>query len=431
MKLHQVRVAGFRGFEQLELSFDNDVNVIAGVNGMGKSGILQALAVLFSRALPEFTPSNAKANSFTDEDIQYGKPAMDASAIFTVKDQRCHMAVQRVRGSAEGDRHQLLLENIRTTPMRTGGLDAAQTETQRVLQTLRGEPQQPLAIYFTTNRQLPGRPKVLPKPAPFEQQSAYPAALDGTGLTLREFMHWFRSQEVLIQNGDARRGRVLAALRRVVTTFIESFTDLRIEEEPLRFVVDKGGTPLALNQLSDGERGLLAILFDITRRLAIANPQLDDPISQGQAIVLIDEVELHLHPSWQRQVLRRFARTFKNCQFIVTSHSPQVIGQVKPESLHVIYREQPGRVTARQFSQSFGMDSNWVLQEIMSTSPRDHEIELKLRSIYEALDKDDLAAAREKTVSLEEEIGLFPELQEIKSMLDRLEILGSEHETDS
>ena len=84
------------------------------------------------------------------------------------------------------------------------------------------------------------------------------------------------------------------------------FHNLHIQEEPrLGFMVDKRGQRFYLHQLSDGERGLLALVFDLTRRLAIANPDSNNPIAEGVALVLIDEIELHLHPKWQRDVLQR------------------------------------------------------------------------------------------------------------------------------
>ena len=96
MKVQQLSLANFRGFEQIDLTFEPTINVIAGVNGVGKSSILQALAVLFSRALPEFTPSTTKPLSFTDEDISFGKPMLETSAIFTVADKQCRMVIQRI-----------------------------------------------------------------------------------------------------------------------------------------------------------------------------------------------------------------------------------------------------------------------------------------------------------------------------------------------
>ena len=76
--------------------------------------------------------------------------------------------------------------------------------------------------------------------------------------------------------------------------------------------------------------------------------------------------------------------------------------------------------------QSFGMDSNWILEEIMGTPSRDHATEKKLREITDAIDDEDLSTARSLIAELEDEVGLFPDLQEWKSMLDRLELLKSD-----
>jgi predicted ATP-binding protein involved in virulence len=101
--------------------------------------------------------------------------------------------------------------------------------------------------------------------------------------------------------------------------------------------ITKQGQELIINQLSDGEKCLLAMVGDLARRLAIANPSLPDPL-QGSGVVLIDEIELHLHPKWQREIIPALTRTFPNCQFIVTTHSPQVISQVKPEGIYILER---------------------------------------------------------------------------------------------
>lgn len=444
MIVHQLNLANFRGFGQIELAFEPDVNVIAGVNGVGKSGILQALAALFSRALLDFTPSTARSLSFTDEDIYHGKPSLEASAIFTVADQQCHMGTQRLRGDRDsGDQWNsfwqkayearatdkpMTFSEMLATRTFTGNLEAGKVEIEQALRALKERLHQPLCIYFSPKRQLPGRPKSLPKPAPFEPRSAYQFALDDRDVNLREFMHWFRWQDLQARKGDSHAKRMLATLREVVTRFVPEFQDLRIEDKPtLCFIVEKNSMPLALDQLSDGERGLLAVIFDIARRLAIANPGLDDPIAEGKAIVLLDEIELHLHPTWQRQVLRRLRNTFKSCQFIVTSHSPQVIGQVWPRCLHLLeYSEQEKRIVVHHMPQSFGMDSNWILQNIMGSLARDYDTEQRVSAAYDKIDEEDFGKARELLAALEVDVGLFPDLQEAKSLLDRLELLKSD-----
>ncbi|MDG4601476.1 MAG: AAA family ATPase [Defluviicoccus sp.] len=416
MRIERLSLANFRGFEQIELSFEDDVTVIAGVNGVGKSAILDALATLFSRALPVFTPSASKPRAFTDEDIQIGKPYLQASANITVADQRCDMGIQRLSESGdEGDRCLLLRQTTTAQQLSfaeqlasrtlTGDLDAAQMETQRVLRDLRDAPNQPLAIYFSPRRQLPGRPRSLPEPKPFEVANAYGFALHDREVEVREFMHWFRVMEAGIGGSRRQRSRVLDELRHVVTAFVPEFTGLRIEERPvLRFVVDKNGVAMALNQLSDGERGLLAMIFDLTRRLSIANPARDDPIAEGRAIVLIDEIELHLHPQWQRQVLRRFTETFKGCQFIVTTHSPQVIGEVEPRCLRFLIPEDD-RIIAWTPPRSLGLDASRVLEELMDVKARNAEIDTALHELFEFIEKEDFQTADQRIDGLAEKLG--------------------------
>lgn len=405
MILEKLSVANFRGFDQLDMAFNPRVTVIAGVNGLGKSGILHALTVLFSRAMPEFTPSTAKPISFTDDDIQHGSPSLEASAIFNVAAHRCDITVQRVQDDdAGGDRALLLLETVRTEFSRTGNLDAARTETQRVLRNLRDRPAQPLVIYFSPRRQLPGKPKTLPKPTPFAPKEAYQFALDERDVTLREFMHWFRVQESLSEPDAPIRIAVLDRLKQVVTTFMPEFTGLRIETSPLRMLVDKGNVPLMLNQLSDGERGMLAILFDITRRLAIANPNSADPVAEGEAIVLVDEIELHLHPLWQRQVLRRFTETFTRCQFVVTTHSPVLLGEVEGASIRFLYVDG-GKVHAWTPERALGFDTNRVLEDLMGVASRDPETTSRLHELAQAINREEFEQARQMIAELRSQIG--------------------------
>ena len=421
MILEQLSLANFRGFEQIDLLFDPKVTVIAGVNGVGKSGILYALTVLFSRSLPEFTPSAAKSISFTDDAIHYGKSSLETSAIFAADDQRCHINIQRIRNDdAGGDRPLLLLENVRTEFSRTGDLDAAKMETQRVLRTLKDRPAQPVVIFFSPRRQLPGKPKTIDKPKPYDPKEAYKEALDDRDVTLRQFMHWFHTQEVLAGPDADRRRQVLDILRQVVATFLPEFTNLRIETEPLRLLVDKAGVPLTLNQLSDGERGMLAILFDITRRLSIANPESSDPVAEGKAIVLIDEIELHLHPMWQRQVLKRFAETFARCQFIVTSHSPLVLGEVEGKSIRFLYRDD-GKVLSWTPEHALGLDTNRVLEDLMGVDSRDPATTAKLHELAQAIDREQFEQARGIIAELQTQIGDDADLVRSRALMAFLE----------
>lgn len=465
MKVDRISLANFRGFEQLDLSLEEDVTVIAGVNGIGKSSILVTLSAMLSRVLPEFTPSRAKAVPLADTDIRHGAASLLLTGVVKVEDQHCYMSLDRNADDRPEGWHTFWISEREARPdgekpfdydaalknrIRTGELQAGKAEVQEVLQRIKGEPTQPVPVYFSPRRQLPGSPRTLPRPELFARSSAYQFALDDRDVTLREFMHWYRSHnelmiraaagEAALAQGRAvvtkveierrrreakeaeerarKRAALLGILNRVISTFIPEFTDLRLQEAPTpRLLITKSGVPLGLDQLSDGERGLLAMLFDITRRLTIANPDLENPVAEGKGIVLIDEIELHLHPKWQREVMRRFTQTFKQCQFIVTSHSPQVLGEVEARCIRFLHLED-GKVVCWPPPHSLGMDSNRVLSELMGVANRNQQTEGELQNLFRRIDEEKFEQAESMIRDLEDKLGHDePELTRARALI--------------
>jgi predicted ATP-binding protein involved in virulence len=436
MKLERLSLANCGGFEQIDIDFEKDVTLIAGVNGVGKSTLLRALAVVLSRAMPEFTPSRSTAIYFTDDDIHGDKSSLEVSARLQIDDQTINAGVQRLRATEEqGDRFMLLrqaetteeatdfVESLRARTL-TGDLEAGMKETRAALAKLKTAANPPLAVYFTPKRQLPGQPRTLPEAKPFDPSIAFGRALHDREVELREFMHWFRTQEKLGTANEPRRLKVLDALRSVVGELVPEFTNLRIQESPrLGFVVDKRGQPFYLHQLSDGERGLLALVFDLTRRLAIANPESDNPIAEGVALVLIDEIELHLHPKWQRDVIKRLPAIFKSCQFVITTHSPQVIGEVQARCVRLLSIKD-GRVVSETPGMAYGADSNWILNVLMGADEMSEDVEKDLEKIARLISERNLTEARTKTDDLRTRVGNTESIQKLVSTIERIKRLG-------
>ncbi|MBF0551845.1 MAG: AAA family ATPase, partial [Deltaproteobacteria bacterium] len=240
------------------------------------------------------------------------------------------------------------------------------------------------------------------------------------------FFEWFRNREDLENerrlDSPPYRDIQLQAVRSAIESFLPGFSQLRVRRSPLRIVVSKEGQELIVSQLSDGEKCLLALVSDLARRLAMVNPGLPDPL-QGEAVVLIDEVDLHLHPKWQRSVIDQFERTFPNCQFILTTHSPQILSHVKPESVFILTREQ-GRVAVVRPAETFGLDSNRVLEEVLDVPERPQEIKDKLSEIFNQLDLGRLDETARLLQELKEQIGDDPELIKAGVILRRKEIIG-------
>jgi predicted ATP-binding protein involved in virulence len=159
------------------------------------------------------------------------------------------------------------------------------------------------------------------------------------------------------------------------------------------------------------------IPLDLARRLSQANPSLDDPLTEGDALVLIDEIDLHLHPKWQRQIVRNLTTVFPRCQFIVTTHSPQVIGEVEHDRIQIIANGQVYSPT-----HSFGVDSSRVLEEIMEADPRAQEVKDLLSQLSQEVGNQRFESARVLLAQLVDRLGEDdPEVTRVRTLLDFME----------
>lgn len=466
MKLKSISLANFRGFEQVDFDFESDVNVIAGENGIGKSSILCVLATILSHAVRDTTPAKSGELKFSDADVRFGSESLLVSAKVEVEGKVLDYSIRRslenrekttglvtelndrlndlrkVEGGNKRDREkeqakiQRNIASLKRTltegediPSRiVSGLDVTPTVDDPTAQkkaenafiaSLRKREGQPVAVYYSTKRFFNDVFKSIPKTRPFSVARAYSNALDDLDVSLKDFAHWFHFAS------ESEKGvRIAGRMVEVISEFIPEFSNLRLSDEgPLRFLVDKGGATLQLAQLSDGERGLLAMVFDLTRRLSLANPESENPIAEGEAIVLIDEVELHLHPKWQREVLRRLESTFKNCQFIATTHSPQIIGEVQAKGVKLISKRE-GKIVAETPGMAFGADSNWILDVLMDADDQNAGVEQALGEISKLLADKNLDTAAEKITTLRDTVGNTAAIQRVASTFDRIRLLG-------
>ncbi|NCC65592.1 MAG: hypothetical protein EOM15_13155, partial [Spirochaetia bacterium] len=190
---------------------------------------------------------------------------------------------------------------------------------------------------------------------------------------------------------------------------------LAIKRNPLRMQLEKDGKVLSVEQLSQGERDLLALVGDLTRRIVIANPSKEDPLT-GEGIVLIDEIELHLHPKWQRQVVQLLSTTFPNVQFIVSTHSPQVLSEAEKDSIMLLYQID-GECAFTSVQQGKGLSSNEILEEIMDSRSINKEVQDDLDTIFRLIDDNDLEEARKRIEAFKAIYGSVPSIVRGETLL--------------
>ncbi len=200
--------------------------------------------------------------------------------------------------------------------------------------------------------------------------------------------------EAVLEN----KGIPLNSIRQAIEYFT-NFKNPRIRRQGIpTMIVEKNGEELDVNQLSQGEKSLLALVGDIARRLAILNPSLDNPLD-GEGVVMIDEVDLHLHPKWQHDLVDKLVQTFPNVQFILTTHSPHIISD---RSDILVYALDDGELT--QVPNVYGEDVNTVLTKVFDVDIRDSKIEEKFNEIRRAISNIDLTQAENKIKELEQQL---------------------------
>jgi predicted ATP-binding protein involved in virulence len=178
--------------------------------------------------------------------------------------------------------------------------------------------------------------------------------------------------------------RSLKSVRNAVYKMLDGFSDLRVKRSPLRMTISKGNTTLELSQLSDGEKCTLALIGDLARRLALANPSINNPC-HGNGIVLIDEIELHMHPTWQRRIIPTLRDIFPNIQFIITTHSPQVLGEIDDTINIFEIRQENNEFIIEKIKSLIAWDSNLILEELMGTSSLNTVIKGKITRMFELI----------------------------------------------
>lgn len=191
--------------------------------------------------------------------------------------------------------------------------------------------------------------------------------------------------------------------------------------------IKKNGNRLNVKQLSDGEKRVLILLIDITRRLiTVAKINKVTEFLEGTGVVLIDEIEQHLHPKWQRRLLPTLTELFPNLQFIITTHSPQVLSYV-PNGC--AFSLENGKAYPQN---TYGRDNEWILEAIMDDVNRPVEVKAKLDDYFEAIRHDKMEISTQLREELETLIGVDePELIKADILIRRKQKSLVSNETNS
>lgn len=440
MRVKELTIHNFRGIKDLHLEFNTEHNVVVlvGVNGVGKSSVLDCINIFirYFQVIRENSDVDKSyrihQNLLSHSDVQIGTDSIINKIKLNLYSD-CDVDYEMARFDNSSDREEV-------SQNRESWLKIHQETTNNIhLKSIQTDKKCSCFHYFSDRKVLD-----------LTEFRSLKAENDFSVIEIRtqepeniidftNFLKWFRDAENLENelrlSGDNKyRLPILNSVRHAIDLILDqryeqltvkrSINRLKITPPAIdRMTINKSGKQIAVELLSDGEKSLLAMISDLSRRLAESYSDLENPL-EAPALVLIDEIELHLHPAWQRMIIPQLIKTFPNCQFIVTTHSPQVLSHVDAECIHILDYEGDNVIVKRP-ENSFGLDSNRILEDILGVPKRPQEIQDEMLELFRKINNNDLDAAKQIVQKLGSEIGINePELVKAEATIKRREIIG-------
>ena len=426
MRIDHLTVQNFRCFENAEFNFSPHFNLLVGVNGAGKTSLLKAVVAALATSLNGL----GKSTNWPHAEEKNARLVLTETH-GRVRYERCYPVRLEVTGEVagkarswwlaqEGPGNQPTWEHTVFSALSTAAAGVVQGTSDAL----------PVVAFYSSERQWKMQ-GVSPENAVRQQDSRldgyafwHDAALDTKGLenwVVAKSLERLELASVSGVNDDAGVTDELALVNQAVANALPGAKGVRFDIKQRRMVLDwTDKAPVPFDALSDGQRALAALVVDIARRMCLLNPQLgNDVLPRTPGIVVIDELDMHLHPAWQRQVVPILKNVFPIVQFFAASHSPQIIGELQPQEIILLRPEGTSHPQV-----SYGLDSSQVLEEIMGATARSPGVEVALTRLFDTLERNELDSAREQLSALSEMAPGIAELGGAAALLKRKEVLG-------
>lgn len=436
MKIDELHIENFKKFGAQDIDLHEHFTLLVGENGAGKTTVLDALAVAAGVWLLD-PPDSILINSgrkILPADIRLEPQTKGDRIQFH---ERRPVIVRATGRIAERDQV-VWTRQIRAAQKNTTNADAE--DARQIIKTVYARDSAgenvlcPVLAYYGAGRAwLPSNERV-PKSKANGPAMRWAAFYDCFNERIRfdELQKWFSRETTERGNRGGKWRPGFEVVRRAVLRCVPDADDVWFDTDRDQIVLSIKGNSQPFDNLSAGQRMMLALIADLAIKVVTQNAYLlppdelgpeDEPLARvlqlTPGLVLIDEVDVHLHPIWQRRIATDLKSTFPAIQFVCTSHSPQLIGELQPDEIRLMHDNE--------FSQpalSFGMDSNWVVEVLMGGSKCNGQVKDRLANVFQLIKDRKLAEAEREALLMRGEIGNSDELQRAVSMLERIKLLG-------
>jgi len=436
MRIDRLEIKNFKKFSDYTLDLHPQFTLLVGDNGTGKTTILDALAIAAGVWLvnsPDTTLNNSRRNILPSE-IRLEAIANDTVTQFIERKPTQITAIGTIN-----DRPVTWLRQIKTNGSRTSNTEAKQA--LKIISTLFQQVESgakiwlPVMAYYGAGRSwLPSNqrdPKALTNTLPSRRWDAFYDCFEER-IRITDLHTWFQKEAIASVNRQGQMRSGYNVVKFAILRCIPDAEDLWFDGDRGEIVVAIDGEPQPFSNLSAGQKMMVALIADLaikivtqnasflTEELDTDNKKLPQILQQTSGLVMIDEIDVHLHPKWQRRVIKDLKSTFPLIQFICTTHSPIIISEVEAECIRVL---KPHAVTITPQS-ALGLDANQVLDELMGVSERNRETADSLHQLFKLIDLEDFQAAY-REIEMNPDIKrlgeLAPEITRAKTLIKFLE----------
>lgn len=408
MYLEKLSLHNYRGIRDMEIEFDRHLNVFVGDNGCGKTTVIDAVRKCLEGARLNHVAGTERQEL---EEIlmifpsSIRKPSLDENVRWAQNKLQFCLGDKSILVLSDSDPH-ACESSLKDSFVRVDSIDY---------------------LFLSAARKVVDIPSYL----------IGRWTLDGTnedkfvGEEEASAFVWLKNLEDS-ENSDFRRhvdsgnepssfvlNPKLQAAKKIVAKLTD-FAGILFNNNEGSFEVVKNGVEnkekLLFEQLSLGERIFLGLVLSIACEV-IKSAKGEGSFFMEERLIIIDEIDLHLHPKWQRRIVPALRETFPNCQFIITTHSPQVLSEVPAENIFSLYRDENGDIQYEKPERSRGLSSSDILDEVMDLPQLPPKLEALTDKVYDLIEDEEFEKAKHILTDIENEYGEIPALIEARTYL--------------
>lgn len=369
MKIKYLRIVNYKAISEIDVDCGRMFNVIIGNNGVGKSTILSAINLLYSWLLARIRSANAKGRPLAVNCIKDGEKYCSLSITVEYMERDFSWTLYKQKSRFDGE------NKLKTDLSDLSLLAELIRERNDDFLSL------PMLVSYGVNRNVSAIHSIY-------STNKYRTIVDeGLRADWRSFFGWFVDKEneenrMKVHISPSYMDSQLENIRRIVSrVFKDEFGKMYMHPKKKTLVIEKNGSEIIFSDLSDGEKCYLTLIMDIARRLE-SNYSTDEGM-----VILIDEADLHLHPSWQLSLVENLRSAFPTCQFFLTTHSSLLLSDLKSDENERLWVLKDGRRLMLSGS-SYGDDTSYILKRYFGMQTvRNPFIQEKIDAISDELSK--------------------------------------------